>query len=1276
MRKRQLLPPCALLWVLLVCSGLLPQTSAQAEESADLVLLIDGSENVGAANFPRVRDIALKVIEKLNVDREAIRVAVALYGADPEIKFYLNSHESKGSVQTAIQGLTFPGGDEANLGTALEEVVESLLSPDSGGRADEGVPQILVVISAGQSSDDISLGEQALRESNVYTFGVAIGETARSTMEAVASDSSFVVNAPDLTAVDSMADQLLPYINGVAQRHIVLHTQITQAIQVGNRDIIFLIDSTMGATSLNAVREFIRKFVDSMPIGPDQVQVGVAQFTTTPSLLFDLNTYNSKESMGDALARIRPKVAPSVKIGAALDFVRTNMLRSEKGSRIQEGIPQLMLLLTSKKSSDSVEQAATALQHMGVLTMATGSKAADQAELQRIAFDPTLVFMLKDFRMLQRQPKQIVSPLSTLSGVVITESPTEPVVEITTVQTQKVVRDIIFLVDGSDYVGNANLPFIKTFINGIVNRLDVRPERARIGLMQYSDKPKTEFYLNSHNNKQDVLAAISQLRLMGGRTLNTGAALANALDNNFKPLRRPGVQQVLVLITGGPSEDEKTAKRMADKLAVEGILTFAVGADQADGTFLTNVAFVPQLAYYENRFDSLPDVVERIFTPLITVVGDTEAVAPPAPPPGGERDVAFLIDGTDAVRADFPYIRDFIRKVIEPLDIGTDKVRISVVQHSERPTPSFYLNTYNTKDQVMTAVSNMNLAGGRSLNTGAALKFMKDTILSASHGSRAAQNVPQFLIVLTGGRSRDNVRDPAGDLKTTGVVPFGVGVKDADPKQIEDISHNPSFAFKVKEFSELDAVQAKLNQIVNLPKEDLVVVLEQVRTSDVKRDVVFLLDGSDGTRDGFRDLVDFIQRVVETLNVNENNDRVSVVQYSGDQETNFYLNTYSNKDDVLNAIRSLKHKGGKKSNIGAALTFVRHSIFTASSGSRRLKRVPQILVLISSTSSDDGIEGPAEALKDLDIQSISVGVGNANEHELEMTALMPNLVHKISEFSFLPLIEPELVAQLSISKDTMEATGELPESIVISNDFKRDIIFLLDGSDDSRSGLPAMREFIRRMTEKLDIDEDNTRIAVVQYSDDALPHFLLNTYATKKEVIYAVRSLRPKGGKEINTGAALQYVRDHVLTLSSGSRRHIGVPQVLIVLTGGVSSDDIVGPAADLRRLKVLTFAIGMKNALESELQKIAYSSRFLFDLPSFGELLSIQTDILSFVQSKMEIEPPTIVGKKCIYFHTSLSLSPQIPLVSNETVSSFDGKRSVSSKCPLCCKAVHRMDS
>lgn len=181
----------------------------------------------------------------------------------------------------------------------------------------------------------------------------------------------------------------------------------------------------MGATIINAVREFIRRFVDTMPIGPDNVQVGVAQFSNVPRLEMDLNSHGSREALTAALGRIKPRPGQTVNIGAALDFVRKNMLRPEKGSRIQQGVPQLLLLMTSKKSSDSVEGPAQALQQTGVLTLAAGSKAADEQELKRIAFAESLVFTMRDFRLLVRDPKAVITALSTLAGVVVPEEPTE-----------------------------------------------------------------------------------------------------------------------------------------------------------------------------------------------------------------------------------------------------------------------------------------------------------------------------------------------------------------------------------------------------------------------------------------------------------------------------------------------------------------------------------------------------------------------------------------------------------------------------------------------------------------------------------------------------------------------------------------------------------------------------------------------------------------------------------------------------------------------------------
>lgn len=236
------------------------------------------------------------------------------------------------------------------------------------------------------------------------------------------------------------------------------------------------------------------------------------------------------------------------------------------------------------------------------------------------------------------------------------------------------------------------------------------------------------------------------------------------------------------------------------------------------------------------------------------------------------------------------------------------------------------------------------------------------------------------------------------------------------------------------------------------------------------------------------------------------------------------------------------------------------------------------------------------------------------------------------------LSSSEFVAELttfmcSYSKRLKHA---IPESsfylstyyLVASPAGKRDIVFLLDGSDDSRNGFPAIREFVKRMAEELDFSEDIIRVAVILYSDNATVYFNLLTHRSKKAIIYAIRSLQHKGGRPRNTGAALEFVRDQVFTTSFGSRRLEGVLQILFLLTGGKSSDDISRAAMDLKQIGVQSFAIGMKNAEQNELQKIAFSSKFLFNLPVFGELLSIQPELAAFVQREIQTEPPTVVGK------------------------------------------------
>lgn len=181
---------------------------------------------------------------------------------------------------------------------------------------------------------------------------------------------------------------------------------------------------------------------------------------------------------------------------------------------------------------------------------------------------------------------------------------------------------------------------------------------------------------------------------------------------------------------------------------------------------------------------------------------------------------------------------------------------------------------------------------------------------------------------------------------------------------------------------------------------------------------------------------------------------------------------------------------------------------------------------------------------------------------------------------------------------------------------KKDVVFLLDGSDGTRSGFPAMRDFVERMVEKLSVGENKDRVSVVQYSRDAEVHFSLNSHSTNADVVDAVRGLRHRGGRPINTGAALQYVMDNVFTNSSGSRRLQGVPQILILLAGGRSFDNVDTPASALKQRGIFVSAIGTRTSDSRELQKLSFEPSYAFSVSDFSELDSVQEQVSSLMST------------------------------------------------------------
>ncbi|XP_059871854.1 collagen alpha-3(VI) chain [Delphinus delphis] len=1188
------------------------------QDSADIIFLIDGSNNTGSVNFAVIRDFLVNLLERLSVGTQQIQVGVVQYSDEPRTLFSLNSYSTKAQVLDAVKALGFIGGELANVGLALDFVLENHFTRAGGSRVEEGVPQVLVLISAGPSSDEIRDAVIALKQASIFSFGLGAQAASKAELQHIATNDNLVFTVPEFHSFGLVQEQLLPYIVGVAQRHIVLQppTIVTQVIEINKRDIVFLVDgsSALGLVSFNAIRDFVAKVIQRLEIGQDYIQVAVAQYADTVRPEFYFNTYPTKREVITAVRKMKSMDGSASYTGSALDFVRNNLFTEAAGYRAAEGVPKLLVLITGGKSLDEVSQPAQELKRSGIMAFAVGSKVADRAELEEIAFDSSLVFIPAEFRAapLQGVLPGLLAPLRTLTGT-----------------TEESKRDVLFLFDGSaNLVGQ--FPAVRDFLYKVIDELDVKPDRTRIAVAQYSDDVRVESRFDEHQNKPEILNLVKRMKIKTGKALNLGYALDYAQRYIFVKSTgsrvEDGVLQFLVLLVAGRSSDRVDGPAL--NLKQSGVVPFILQAKNADPAELEQMVPSPAFILAAESLPKIGDLQPQIVNLLKSVQNGAPA------PVSGEKDVVFLIDGSDGVRNGFPLLKEFVQRVVESLDVGADRVRVAVVQYSDRTRPEFYLNSYMDQQSVVSAIRGLTLLGGPTPNTGAALDFVLRNILIGSAGSRIAEGIPQLLVVLAAGRSGDDVRGPSVVLKRGGAVPIGIGIGNADITEMQTISLIPDFAVAIPTFRQLGTIQQVISErVTQLSREEL----SRLRASVVpvtspgvggKRDVVFLIDGSQSAGPEFQYIRTLIERLVDYLDVGFDMTRVAVIQFSEDPRVEFLLNAHSSKDEVQNAVRRLRPKGGRQINIGGALEYVSKNIFKRPLGSRIEEGVPQFLVLISSGKSDDEVDESAVELKQFGVAPLTIA-RNADQEQLLKISLSPEYVFSVSTFRELPSLEQKLLTPITTLtseqiQQLLASTPYLPPAVESD---AADIVFLIDSSDSVRpDGIAHIRDFVSGVVRRLNIGPNKVRIGVVQFSNDVFPEFYLKTYKSQASVLDATRRLRFKGGSPLNTGKALEFVARNFFVKSAGSRIEDGVPQHLVLFLGGKSQDDISRYSQVISSSGIVSLGIGDRNIDRTELQTITNDSRLVFTVREFRELPNIEERVVnSFGPSKVTPAPPGV---------------------------------------------------
>ncbi|XP_029424316.1 collagen alpha-1(XX) chain isoform X3 [Nannospalax galili] len=196
---------------------------------------------------------------------------------------------------------------------------------------------------------------------------------------------------------------------------------------------------------------------------------------------------------------------------------------------------------------------------------------------------------------------------------------------------------------------------------------------------------------------------------------------------------------------------------------------------------------------------------------------------PPKP-----TDMVFLVDGSWSIgHSHFQQIKDFLASVIMPFEIGPDKVQVGLTQYSGDPQTEWDLNSFHTREQVLEAVHNLHYKGGNTF-TGLALTHVLGQNLKPVVGLRP--EAAKVLILVTDGKSQDDVRTAAHILKDLNIDVFTVGVKNADEAELKLLASQPLdiTVHNVLDFPQLATLADLLSRLI----------CQKVQGRDLNRDPV------------------------------------------------------------------------------------------------------------------------------------------------------------------------------------------------------------------------------------------------------------------------------------------------------------------------------------------------------------------------------------------------------------------------------------------------------
>lgn len=177
-----------------------------------------------------------------------------------------------------------------------------------------------------------------------------------------------------------------------------------------------------------------------------------------------------------------------------------------------------------------------------------------------------------------------------------------------------------------------------------------------------------------------------------------------------------------------------------------------------------------------------------------------------------KADLVFLLDESGSIGEqnpnDYMTMKNFTIELVNSFNVAKDFVQVGLAKFSDEFKHEFFLDQHSTREAIVSHIQGLiQRKGGTKI--GLALKSIRK-YFAAAHGGRKADGISQNLVLITDGKSSDDVEEEAYILRSMGVEVFAIGIGDIRILELLQIAGTPKRMFTVQNFDDLEKIKQEV----------------------------------------------------------------------------------------------------------------------------------------------------------------------------------------------------------------------------------------------------------------------------------------------------------------------------------------------------------------------------------------------------------------------------------------------------------------------------------